>query len=196
MAARGGRIGGYRVQQDDRTLVQLAQGGDALAFGELYERYFDRIYGYVAFRVVDQTAAEDVAEQVFVRALEGLASFQWRGVPFVAWLFRIARNQVVDHCRERVRRPTVPLEEAVLVAGREPSPESAYEDRLTQEELRQAISRLTDAQQLVIALKFTSGLSNAEVAGVLNKTEGAVKALQHSALASLRQKLAGKAAIV
>ncbi len=173
------------MQIDDRTLVERAQRCDPEAFGKLYECYADRVYGYILLKIGDATEAEDLTEQVFLRALENINSFSWRGVPFIAWLFRIARNQVIDYIR--ARKTTLPLETAVTLSCSEPGPEEMLELNISRKELVWAVSQLTEAQQQVIALKFAGGLRNAEAAQVMNKSEGAIKALQHSAIAALRR---------
>ncbi len=173
------------MQIDDKTLVERAQQCDPEAFGKLYECYADRVYGYILLKIGDAADAEDLTEQVFVRALEKINSYSWRGVPFIAWLFRIARNQVIDYLR--AKRTTYSLDTASNLSCPEPGPEKMVELNLSRKELGWAISQLTEAQQQVIALKFAGGLKNAEVAQVMNKSEGAIKALQHSAIAALRR---------
>lgn len=175
------------MQRDDETLVRLTQQNDTDAFGELYERYYSRIYSYISLRVGSGPEAEDLAEGVFLRALEKIHSFEWRGQPFITWLFRIARNLVIDHLRAHHRRVTSPLEDMSGLASTNLGPLEILEKKLTRDDLIWAISQLTEAQRQVIALKFAGGLSNAEAARVLNKSEGAVKALQHSGIDALRR---------
>ncbi len=171
----------------DEQLVRAAQQGDAAAFGRLYERYFERIYGYLAFKLGDTAEAEDLAGQVFLKALESLGGFRWTGVPFQAWLFRIAHNLLVDALRRKRKRPSEPLDEAIPDRRQEVDPEALLAEKITREELLAAVDRLTELQRQVVALKFAAGLSNAEVAQLLGKSEGAVKALQHAALQSLHR---------
>ena len=174
--------------QEDRELVERAKKNDAQAFGELYEIYFDRIYRYIALKTGDRDEAEDMTQQVFMKALKSLGSFKWQNVPFSAWLYRIAHNQVVDHLRKKSRRPTSQLDEAVApLPDPGVDPEKAAELNCDIALLSQAMRRLTPAQQDVIALRFTSELPIAEVAVLLGKTEGAVKAMQHSAIQALRR---------
>ncbi|HXI17609.1 MAG TPA: sigma-70 family RNA polymerase sigma factor [Chloroflexota bacterium] len=175
----------------DVELVRAAQAGDATSFGRLYEKYFDKVYGYLSFKMGNATEAEDVTEQVFLKALESLGGYKWTGVPFQAWLFRIAHNLMVDSLRRRSRRPSEPLEQAMDMTDTRPSndPEAMLAQTLTREGLTQAVDRLTELQKQVISLKFAGGLSNAEVANHMGKTEGAVKSLQHAALASLQRLL-------
>jgi len=128
-----------------------------------------------------------MTQQVFLKALQSIASFKWKGTPFSAWLFRIAHNLVIDHIRKETKRPTVPLDESSATSNG--NPELVAERRLGMEQLVAATKRLTEAQREVISLRFAGELSVAEVARVMGKSEGAVKALQHSAIAALRKAL-------
>ena len=169
-------------------LIERAKACDAEALSELYRRHAHAIFRYVYYRVGDQAVAEDLVGDIFVRALEGLASYQDVGRPFEAWLYRIAQARVVDHYRRQDVRRASALDEG-LAAGEETDPDRLA---LNQDDARrawQAINRLTDEQQQVISLRFIAGYSTPEVARLLGKTEGAVKALQHRALASLRRLL-------
>jgi len=173
--------------QDEESLVRQARQGDQKAFAELYEEHFDRIYRYVALRIGDKAEAEDMTQQVFLKALQSIASFKWKGVPFAAWLFRIAHNQVVDYLRKKSKRTAVPLDESLLSS--DSSPQLMAERSLDIEQLLSATRRLTEAQRQVISLRFTSELSIAQVAKIMDKSQGAVKALQHSAIRALRRAL-------
>jgi len=173
--------------QDEQGLAQRAQQGDKEAFAQLYEANFDKIYRYVLLRVGNKAEAEDMTQQVFVRAFESIQSFRWKGIPFSAWLFRIAHNLVIDYIRKKKKRPTVSFDESLAVSDSNPRLE--VEKRLDIEQLISATRRLTEAQREVISLRFAGGLSVAEVAGVMGKTGGAVKALQHSAIVALRKVL-------
>jgi RNA polymerase sigma-70 factor (ECF subfamily) len=173
---------------EERAWVEQARAGDSTAVGYLYERYVDRIYRYILLKIGDPHEAEDLTGQVFVRMIEAIGSFQWQGVSFQSWLYRIAHNLVVDHLRQRTRRPQValePLEGTLLADGDDPYTWAEAAD--FRDHLRVALGRLTDLQAQVIALKFGGGLSNAEVGRVLGRSEGAVKALQHSALANMNK---------
>ena len=171
--------------QGEEQLVLSAQAGDDRAFEQIYEEFFDKIYRYIVVRVGNQADAEDLTEEVFLKALESIGSFQWRGISIAAWLFRIAHNVVVDHLRRMSKRQTTPLEEGVPSGG--PSPHEKATINLTMEKLKTALTRLTQAQQQVLSLRLAGGLSIAETARVMGKTEGAVKASQHSALVALRR---------
>ncbi|MBE0479827.1 MAG: sigma-70 family RNA polymerase sigma factor [Dehalococcoidia bacterium] len=173
---------------DEEALAHAIRRGDADAWAGLYEDYFPRVYRYIAVRIKDRTEAEDLAGQVFLKAVEAGRSFTWRGAPVSSWLFRIARNQVIDYLRLRKYRQAVPLDNEVPGSGAGPDDLAAVACELAR--LVQAIGELTGAQRDVIELRFTAGLPTAEVARVLGKSPSAVKAMQHSALESLRRKLA------
>ncbi len=173
--------------QDEESLVQRIKKRDQDAFAEIYERYFDRIYRYIFLRVGNTQEAEDMAQQVFLKALEGIGSFKWKNIPLSAWLFRIAHNQVVDFLRKKPKKAQVPIEPHHLRSGDDPH--LIAEQRFETEQLISALRELTEAQREVLSLRFSSELSIAEVAKVMGKSEGAVKALQHSAIVALRRKL-------
>ncbi len=173
--------------QDEQSLVQRAQQHDQEAFAQLYEEYFGKIYRYVVLRIGNQAEAEDMTQQVFLSAIKSISSFKWRNIPFSAWLFRIAHNQAVDYLRKRSRRPTTSLEESLI--GGDGDPQQMAEIKLDIEQLLLAARQLTPAQQEVISLRFASDLPTAQVAKIMGKSEGAVKALQHSAIVALRKAL-------
>jgi len=174
-------------ESEEAELVRRAQQGDAQAFGALYEQHVDRVYAYVAHRVGNRADAEDLTEEVFLKALINLNRFRWRG-SLLPWLLTIARNLVTDHWRRRSR-------EADWSAAPFPATNSLteiVERRWQREQLRAATAELTELQQQVIALRFAAGLSIAETAQVMGRSENAVKNLQHKAIAALRRRLAGK----
>ncbi len=173
--------------QDEQSLVHRAQQGDKEAFAQLYENHFDKIYRYVALRIGNKTEAEDVTQQVFLNALRSISSFKWKGAPFSTWLFRIAHNLVVDYLRKEKRQATTPLDESLVSS--DSNLQLVAEYRLDIEQLISATKRLTAAQREVISLRFAGELSVAEVAKVMGKSQGAVKALQHSAVIALRKAL-------
>jgi len=173
--------------RDEESTARGLQKRDPEAWAEVYEKYFSRVYRYIALRVGDKTEAEDLAGQVFLKALESISSFKWRGVPVSAWLFRIAHNQVIDYWRTGKAKLHLPLEERLISSDIDPVLEA--EKNLDIQRVVQAVGQLTQAQRDVIELRFAGGLSTAEVAKVLGKSQGAVKVLQHSALAALRKRL-------
>ena len=169
-----------------QDLVERAQLGDRSALEELYLIHFDRIYSYLHMSVGSRHDAEDLTTQTFVKMLESIGRFRWRSVPFSAWLFRIAHNLAMDHFR--ARRRWQPEEEIPEPAGAEEN--SAEEQALASigdASLLELIARLSPEQRQVLTLKFVFRFSNGEAAAILDKTEGAVKSLQHRALASLHK---------
>jgi len=170
---------------DEESLVQRAQARDPEAFNQLYEAHFEKVYRYVAMRLGNGMEAEDVTQEVFLKALGSISSFRWKGVPFLAWLYRIARNQVIDHYRKRPKTPPVSIND--LQIPEEGNPVEIAEQKSEFERIMKAARKLTEAQREVIALRFVSDLSIAETAHVMRRSEGAVKALQHSALIALRR---------
>jgi RNA polymerase sigma-70 factor (ECF subfamily) len=171
--------------QDEESLVKQAIEGDQVAFSRLYEEYFDKIYRYIAVRIGDRIEAEDMTQQVFLKAVKSISSYKWKGVPFSAWLFRIAHNQVVDHLRKKKKQPATLFDESLVGGGSDP--QHMAERNLDIEQLKKATEKLTKAQSEVISLRFAGGMSIAEVSKTMGRSEGAVKALQHSAIVALRK---------
>jgi RNA polymerase sigma-70 factor (ECF subfamily) len=174
---------------DEGALLERARAYDEGALTELYDRCAPRMYAYIYRRVGDAGLAEDLTGELFLRVLRSISSGQaWRD-SFRAWLYRIAHNLVVDHYRRQPPTPEAALDSSVEGAGEDPV--DLVESRQAQERLRAATRRLTPEQQEVLALRFGEGLTAAETGQVLGKTTGAVEALQHRALASLRRILGG-----
>jgi RNA polymerase sigma-70 factor (ECF subfamily) len=174
--------------QEELNLVQRARQGDHEAFAQLYENHFDKIFRYVVLKIGNQTEAEDMTQQVFVRAYESIGSYQLQGVPFTAWLFRIAHNQMVDYVRKQSKKHTVWLDETIQVRD-DSDLEHDVETKIEMEKVVLASQQLTKAQREVISLRFAGGLSITEAAKTMKKSEGAIKALQHSAILALRKTL-------
>lgn len=175
-----------------KDLVDKAREHDPEAFGKLYDLFVDKIYRYIFYRVGRAADAEDLTEDVFMKAFEAIGRYEWREVPFSAWLFRIAHNSVTDYFRRQARKPEVVLKEEVLEMPESETAVEQYAAKMMQEQVRSAITQLTIDQQNVIILKFFAGLSNKEVASSLGRTEESVKALQHRALRSLNRILEGE----
>jgi RNA polymerase sigma-70 factor, ECF subfamily len=172
-----------------RDLVARGQQGDRDALEELYLIHFDRIYSYLHVSVGNRHDAEDLTTQTFLKMLEKIGSFKWQSAPFSAWLFRIAHNLAMDHFRSRRRwQPEEEVPEPVGDA--EPSAELVAMQTIGRESMLKLIDRLSPEQQQVLTLKFVFNLPNAEVAAILDKTEGAIKSLQHRALVSLQKQIA------
>jgi RNA polymerase sigma-70 factor (ECF subfamily) len=171
--------------RDEQRLVEAAKR-DPEAFGELYDDYFEKIYGYIYRKTGDRQWAEDLTAETFTKALANINRYTHTGQPFVAWLYRIAANLVTDHYR--AKRPVTPLEEIDLPASGD-GPEEAALRWDEQQRIAKAIETLSSDQQDVILLRFSSGLKLREIAQVVGKTEGAVKALMFRALGGLKGKL-------
>jgi RNA polymerase sigma-70 factor (ECF subfamily) len=176
---------------NERQLVLQAQAGNAEAFGQLYDAYMERIYRFVYFRVEDQQTAEDLTSKVFLRAWNNLDRFRLGGTPYLAWLYTIAHNAVIDHYR--TRKVTTPLEDVRLS---QPDYAEVVENDIDfaveMSSIKSAMQTLTDDQQQVLTLKFIEGMSNDEIARHLGKREGAVRALQMRGLRALARQLEEK----
>ena len=175
------------AEQDVEDLVARARAGDRAALGLLYDRLAGRLYRFVLFRIGSHTDAEDVVQRIFLKMIVALPRYQPRGVPFEAWLFRLARNDVIDHLR--VRRSNVPLEALVGVPSPARAPDEAAEEAADLASIRRALGDLTAIQRDVIAYRFIAGLTPRQVALVMRKREGTVRALQFRALEKLRRSL-------
>jgi RNA polymerase sigma-70 factor (ECF subfamily) len=177
---------------DDPTVVALVDrvvvSRDPNAFGELYDRFVERVYRYLYFRIGSHPEAEDLTEQVFLKAWEAIGRYRWQGRPFLAWLYRLAHNTHIDHVR--TQKPTTSLnndERPIELA----SPAAAVElaRTLDADLLAGALGQLTPDQQQVIVMKFIEGMDNDQIAHSMDKREGAIRALQMRALMSLRRVL-------
>jgi len=169
---------------DEATLVQRAIGHDPEAFGKLYDTHVDRVYRHIYYRVGNEQDAEDLTQQVFLKAWQAIHRYKKKASPFIAWLMTISHNLVVD--LYRTRKDTAYLEAEVLADGPASSPEQAAETSLEQQRLRKAILQLGSDEQQVIILRFIEGFEFAEIASVLKKKEGNVRVILHRALVKLR----------
>jgi RNA polymerase sigma-70 factor (ECF subfamily) len=174
---------GSRAEAKERLMVEAAQN-DPSRFGELYEMHFERVYAYIAKRVRDRDAAEDLTSEVFHRALASLPRFDWRGIPFVVWLLRIASNLIVDRWKRVGREVSEEPPEQVL----EVCPEEV-EDRAR---LFRVVELLPEDQRRVVVMRFAEEKTIREIAQELGRSEGAVKQLQFRGLRNLRTKLGAK----
>lgn len=169
-----------------QDLVRRAHAQDTAAFGELYERYAPRIFTYLCHQLNGRTQeAEDLTAEVFTKMLERIGSYQFRGIPFSAWLFRIARNHLIDHVRRAPRQPTMPLDDAYELP--EPSTARSLDRRLAADQIMAGLRLLTDEQRQVIEMRFIEGLSTLQAAERIGKSEEAVKKLQSRGLAALKR---------
>ncbi len=173
--------------QAEKDLVHRAQQGDNRAYAQLYENNFDRIYRYIVLKIGNKAEAEDMTQQVFLNSLKSIRSFKWKGVSFSAWLFRIAHNLMVDYFRKTSKLLTTPLPDTL--PDNSGNPQQITERQLDIEQLISAARGLTRAQHEVISLRFAAELSVAETSKIMGKSQGAIKALQHSAILALRKKL-------
>ncbi len=168
-------------------LVAEAQGGDAQAFGRIFDAYAEPVYRFIASRISRPSDAEDLTQLVFVKALEALPRYQARGVPFGGWLFRLARNAIIDQVR--TRRDHLSLVTAMTWEADDAGPEAQAAIRDDVERVARAMAELTDDQREVIELRFFAGLSVLEAAVAMGRQEGTIRGLQFRAIASLRRAL-------
>jgi len=175
---------------DERRLVQKAKSGDSDAFAQLYDAYVDRIYRFIYFRVSDDTTTEDLTSQVFLKAWESLDRYQAGNSPYLAWLYTIARNLVIDHYR--MKKDTVNIDDVLLVRAGDPSPDEEVQSRFEIQALRKALQFLTEEQQQVLVLRFIAGMSTEDIAKIMEKREGAIRALQMRALQALTRYMTEK----
>lgn len=170
--------------KEERDLIQFSQQGNQDAFASLYDAYVDRIHRYIYFRVADDELAEDITAQVFLKAWEKLPAYQPGKSPFIAWLYCIAHNAVIDYYR--IKKISIPLDEAnPSEISQEDGIDEKMDLQVKSEKLREALKELTDEQQQVLILKFICGFSTPEIARQLGKQQGAVRALQMRGLQGL-----------
>jgi RNA polymerase sigma-70 factor (ECF subfamily) len=174
--------------ESDLELVKRVKK-DPAAFGLVYERYVTRIYNYVYYRVGNHHDAEDLTSRVFHRALTHIKDYTDRGVPFSAWLYRIAHNLVANWHRDRARRQDLSLDDVTLIGDVVEMPEWVAENKEERRWLLAAIRRLPEERQELLILKFVEQMSNAEVGQIMGRTEGAIKSLYHRTLLALRDEL-------
>ncbi len=168
-------------------LVERAAEGDFEAYGELYSIHLDRIYRYVFHQVKDKMTAEDITEEVFIKAWKAIDSCRGREQTFLPWLYRIAQNQVIDNLRSRRKHPTIEIETVDTAGGPQLEAEGDWE----RQELLGIIACLPQNQRQVIILKFIEGLDNREIADIMGKSQGAIRVSQMRALAKLRKDMGG-----
>lgn len=173
-------------------LVRRAKAGEERAFAAIYQAYADRVYRFLRYRAPDQASAEDLTSEVFLRAWDKLDTFDPQGAPIGAWLFRIARNLAIDH--DRLKKPIVSLDE---IPPQDQGAPASLEDRLSArlegDRVMNLLDELTNDQREVLVLKFVEGLPTAQVAQVLGKRQGAIRALQMRGLQALGDRLQAEA---
>jgi RNA polymerase sigma-70 factor (ECF subfamily) len=177
----------YAEEIDDSTLIKKAKGGDSEAFGDLYERYAESVFRFIYSQTTNRFDAEDITGDVFLRAWQSLSNYEERGFPFSAYLFRIARNVMID--RSRKRKPISELPEDELMAGEstlELEPSTILAEKLKHTEIVNTLEELREDYRTVLILRFFNDLTTEETSDVMGRSAGAVRVLQHRALSALR----------
>ncbi len=177
------------IEFNEDEVLTSASEGDLDAFGLLYGRYVDRIFNYVYYRTGNLHDAEDLTARVFQRAMNHIKTYTDRGVPFSAWLYRIAHNLVANWHRDRSRRQEIPLDDLPVLRTKGDHPERNLVHSQEQDALLKLIRRLPAERQTLLILKFVEDMSNAEIGQIMGRSEGAVKSLYHRTLLALRDQL-------
>jgi len=177
------------IEFNEEDVLVRASQGDRDAFGQLYGRYIDRIFNYVYYRTGNLHDAEDLTARVFQRAMNHIHNYTDRGVPFSAWLYRIAHNLVANWHRDRSRRQEIPLTDLPVLPSKGDHPERNLVRSQEQESLLRLIRRLPPERQNLLILKFVENMSNAEIGQIMGRSEGAVKSLYHRTLLALRDQI-------
>lgn len=177
------------LEYKEEDVLALASQGDRDAFGQLYERYTERIFNYVYYRTGNVHDAEDLTARVFQRAMNHIHNYTDRGVPFSAWLYRIAHNLVANWHRDRSRKQEIPLNDLPVLPAKGDHPETTLVRTEEQDALLRLIRRLPSERQNLLILKFVENLSNAEIGQIMGRSEGAVKSLYHRTLLALRDEI-------
>jgi RNA polymerase sigma-70 factor, ECF subfamily len=186
---QGGMV--QETEKKEEEILAGASQGDKDAFGLLYERYVTRIYNYIYYRTGNVHDAEDLTARVFYRAFNHIQYYTERGVPFSAWLYRIAHNLVANWHRDRSRHQEIPLSDVPTLTYKGAAPETAAIQNQDQDALLRIIRHLPAERQHLLILKFVENLSNAEIGKIMGRSEGAVKSLYHRVLLALRDDLDG-----
>jgi RNA polymerase sigma-70 factor (ECF subfamily) len=174
---------------EEKEILARASQGDREAFGSLYEQYVERIFNYVYYRTGNVHDAEDLTARVFYRAMHHIQNYTDRGVPFSAWLYRIAHNLIANWHRDRSRHQEIPLDDAPSLHYKGDPPETALLQGQDREALLKLIRHLPAERQHLLILKFVENMSNTEIGEIMNRSEGAVKSLYHRTLLALREEL-------
>ena len=177
------------LEYHEEDVLMRASQGDKDAFGELYARYAERIFNYVYYRTGNQHDAEDLTARVFQRAMNHIRNYTDRGVPFSAWLYRIAHNLVANWHRDRSRKQEIPLDDLPILPNKGDHPERNLVRSQEQDALLKMIRKLPPERQNLLILKFVENMSNAEIGKIMGRSEGAVKSLYHRTLLALRDQL-------
>jgi RNA polymerase sigma-70 factor, ECF subfamily len=179
-------ISSFYMLENENKLIKQAQKGQAEPFGLLYDHYCPRIYRFVFLKTSDKEKSEDLTHEVFLSAWQNIGNYNDRGYPFSSWLYQIARNRVIDHYRTRKEiTPIDSVDEAVLKVA--PAWDNILDRRMELERVKKAIALLNEDQQTIIILRYIEEMTPAEIADVLNKSEGAVRLMQHRSINKLRE---------
>ena len=174
---------------NEEDVLARASQGDKDAFGALYERYAERIFNYVYYRTGNQHDAEDLTARVFQRAMNHIRNYTDRGVPFSAWLYRIAHNLVANWHRDRSRKQEIAIDDLPVLPTKNDHPERNLVRSQEQDALLRMIRKLPPERQNLLILKFVEDMSNAEIGKIMGRSEGAVKSLYHRTLLALRDQM-------
>ena len=174
---------------DDIQLLKIAQEGNSEAFGAIYERYAEKVFRYLNAHLGNGLDAEDLTEEVFIRVWRALPDYRERGTPFLSFVFRVARNALIDHYRRERRVVGQVSSDEVMIADHKPGPGEIVSQQLEQQELREALEGLREDYRNVLILRFLSELDPEDTALAMGRSAGAVRVLQHRALAALRVRL-------
>ena len=180
------------LEYNEDEILKSASLGDKDAFGRLYENYAERIFNYVYYRTGNVHDAEDLTARVFQRAMNHIKNYTDRGVPFSAWLYRIAHNLVANWHRDRSRKQEIPLDDLPILPNKGDHPEKNLVRSQEQDALLKLIRTLPSERQSLLILKFVENMSNAEIGEIMGRSEGAVKSLYHRTLLTLRDQLEDK----
>jgi len=172
----------------EQKLLQGAQRGDKKAIADLYDTHYRAVYNYIFYRVSDLQVAEDLSAEVFIRMINKLPAYIDRGRPFLAWLYTIARNMLIDHYRIEDKKEETPIKEEVL-EDQILNPDQQVQDRQTEDCFREAMKLLPETQRQLLVYRFINGFSTPKIIQLLNKSDRAVRSLQHRALRSLEKVL-------
>ena len=181
------------LEYNEKDVLARASQGDRDAFGELYAQYIDRIFNYVYYRTGNTHDAEDLTARVFQRAMNHIHNYTDRGVPFSAWLYRIAHNLVANWHRDRSRKQEIPINDIPVLPAKGDHPETKLVRTEEQATLLRLIRKLPPERQHLLILKFVENLSNAEIGQVMGRSEGAIKSLYHRTLLALRDQIGDQA---
>ena len=178
-----------RLNLEAETIVERAASGDTEAFGRLYDMYADRIYRHIYYRTSNIEDAQDLTQEVFIKAWQALPKYKRSKTPFLGWLFTISHNRVIDYYR--TKKDYSYLKDEAVMEDSDRSPEKLAEGQFTQQEVRRAILQLPENQQQVILMSFIEGFEYSEIAAALNKSEGNIRVILHRALRKMREILGG-----